>query len=135
MTIQEAVDRIDRLCPNQYTEPDKIIWLSKLDGRIYREVLLTHENPSVSDWSGYSTETEVVDNRTVYKDADVELLVPYPYDEDIYTNFLAAQIAKENAETAKYNVSIALFDGAYNAFQNQYNRTHLPVRPSYNFHL
>ena len=132
MTIAEAIARIDRLCPNQYTTADKVLWLSKLDGRIWREVLMTHECPSVQEWEGYSSETETVGGETVLVDRDVELLVPYPYDEDVYTNFLAAQIAKENAETAKYNVSIALFDGAYSAYQKLYNRTHMPVRPTYN---
>lgn len=132
MTLMEAINRIDRLCPNQYTTPDKIVWLSKLDGRIFREVLMTHADPAITEWEGYSTATEVVENKTVYKDANTVLLVPYPYDEDVYTNFLSAQIAKENAETAKYNVSIALFEGAYGAYQKEYNRTHMPVRPVYN---
>ena len=58
---------------------------------------------------------------------DTELLIPYPYDEDIYNYFLQANMDKENGETAKYNQSITLYNNAFLAFQNYYNRTHLPI--------
>ena len=115
MTIKEAIDLVDRLKPNQYTENLKIKWLSKLDGQIYKEVFLTHEGNSVENFVGYDEASQ-----------ETVLLVPYPY-EDIYNYFLQAQIDKENGEIAKYNQSITLYNNAFLSFQNYYNRTHMPL--------
>lgn len=116
MTINEAIERTDKLKPNQYEYGTKVGWLSKLDGMIYREIISTHEGGNVENFTGY-------------KDAEpsTELLAEYPYDEDIYNYFLQAQIDKENGETAKYNVSITLYNSAFMKYQDWYNRTHLPL--------
>ena len=116
MTIKEAIDLVDRLKPNQYSFELKVKWMSKLDGQIFKEVFLTHEGCSMETFDGY-------DNAG----PNQELLVPYPYDEDIYNYFLQAQIDKENSETAKYNQSITLYNTAYFNFQSWYNRTHKPL--------
>lgn len=42
MKLIEAINAADRLKPNMYEMPDKIKWLSRLDTRIFQEVLLTH---------------------------------------------------------------------------------------------
>ena len=116
MTLAEAISLVDKLKPNQYVESFKIKWLSKLDGQIYKEVFLTHEDCPIESFDGYSIDSQ-----------NTELLVPYPYDEDIYNYYLQAQIDKENGETAKYNQSITLYNNAFLAFQNWYNRTHTPI--------
>ena len=116
MTIAEAISIVDKLKPNQYAESFKIKWLSKLDGQIFKEVFQTHADSPIESFEGY-------DNSST----DTELLVPYPFDEDIYNYFLQAQIDKENGETAKYNQSITLYNNAFLTFQNWYNRTHLPL--------
>lgn len=116
MTIQEAINVVDKLKPNSYDFLVKVKWLSKLDGQIYREVFATHERNCAEGFHGYD-------------DADPEqkLLVPYPYDADIYTYFLQAQIDRENGEIAKYNQSITLYNNAYEVYRNWYNRTHKPL--------
>ena len=43
MTIQEAINKIDTLKPNSYSNADKIAWLSNLDGIIKEEIIDTHE--------------------------------------------------------------------------------------------
>ena len=116
MTIQGAITNVDRLKPNQYTDTMKVKWLSKLDGQIYKEVFLTHEGNEVEVFNGYDDAGQ-----------DTVLLVPYPFDEDIYTYFLQAQIDKENGEMGKYNQNITLYNNAYRNFQNDYNRTHMPL--------
>ena len=116
MTIQGAITNVDRLKPNQYTDTMKVKWLSKLDGQIYKEVFLTHEGNEVKAFNGYDDAAQ-----------DTVLLVPYPFDEDIYTYFLQAQIDKENGEMGKYNQNITLYNNAYRNFQNDYNRTHMPL--------
>lgn len=117
MTIAEAIDHVDRLKPNQYAQSFKIKWLSKLDGQIYREIFATHEGNTIENFSGYDETTS----------EDTELLVPFPYDEDIYNYFLQAQIDKENCETDRYNQTITLYNNAYMAFWNWYNSTHTPI--------
>ena len=116
MTIAEAISLVDKLKPNQYTEPMKISWLSKLDGQVFKEIFQTHADNPIDSFDGY-------ENAPV----NTELLIPYPYDEDIYNYFLQANIDKENGETAKYNQSITLYNNAFLSFQNYYNRTHLPI--------
>lgn len=116
MTIQEAVNLVDRMKPNQYDHETKVQWLSKLDGMIFREVIATHEGSTLTAFDGYDA-----------SDPDVVLLVPYPYDEDVYNYFLQSQIDKENGEMAKYNQSVTMYNNAFQIFQNWYNRTHLPL--------
>lgn len=116
MTIAEAISLVDKLKPNQYTEIMKKNWLSKLDGLVFKEVFQTHEDNPIDTFAGYEE-----------AGMDTELLIPYPYDEDIYNYFLQANMDKENGETAKYNQSITLYNNAFLTFQNWYNRTHQPI--------
>lgn len=117
MTIEEAIQQVDRLKPNQYTDAEKIRWLSLLDGQLWQEIILTHQMPHADTFSGYASDV----------DTDTELLVPAPYDIDVYVNYLQARIDRENAETAKYNQSITMYNSGYTAWVNWVNRTYSPV--------
>lgn len=116
MTIGEAIKLVDKLKPNQYPQTLKIKWLSKLDGQIFSEVFSTHEESPVDNFTGYDEETP---QSTV-------LLVPYPFDEDIYSFYLQAVVDRENGEISKYNATQTAYNGAFQVFQDWYNRTHLP---------
>lgn len=116
MTIQEAVALVDRMKPNQYDHETKVKWLSKLDGMIFREIIATHDGSTMESFDGYDE-----------ANPDMTLLVPYPYDEDVYNYFLQSQIDKENGEMAKYNQSVTMYNNAFKIFQDWYNRTHLPL--------
>lgn len=124
MTINEAIELVDKLKPNQYEHEIKVHWLGKIDGMIFTEIIRTHEHCHVESFHGYDD-----------ADPDTELLVKFPYDEDIYNYFLQACIDKENGEMNKYNQSITLFNAAYKAFADHYNRTHtpLPKRSAFRF--
>jgi len=122
MTINEAVELVDRMKPNQYDHETKVKWLSKLDGMIFREVITTHYGNTMESFDGYDE---------AYP--DVVLLVPYPYDEDVYNYFLQSQIDKENGEMTKYNQSITMYNNAFKIFQDWYNRTHLPLPATSSF--
>lgn len=115
MTIMEALYQIDELKPNTYSQSEKIKWLSTLDGMIKSEIIDTHEDGKADEFKGYGEEADLT---TV-------LLVPYPYD-DIYLRWLETQIDYSNGEYGKYNNSIAMYNTAYTAFANYYNRTHMP---------
>lgn len=116
MTIEKAIDIIDNLKPNQFTDEEKLRWLSILDGRIKTEIIDTH-----ADASEEEIDTEYNDNTPIV----TELLVPYPYD-DIYIKWLEAQIDYANGEIAKYNNSFYTFNDAYSAYDNYYNSKHMP---------
>lgn len=116
MTILEAINRIDAIKPNGYGQPDKIRWLSTLDGIIKREIIDTHEGADGVSFEGYTENTILTK----------ELLVPAPYDE-IYLRYLETQIDYANGEYGKYNNSMSMYNTAYTAYANYYNRTHMPI--------
>lgn len=117
MTIREAIDQVDRLKPNQYTDMEKLRWLNALDGMIWREVFLTHDMDRADSFNGYDSGTDI----------DTELLIQVPYDVDVYINYLQARIDRENGETAKYNQSITMYNSAYNTWVNWVNRNYRPI--------
>ena len=116
MTIEEVIAKVDELAPNQYTTPQKIGWLSTLDGKIFHEVILAHAcAEAFYPEEGYSTDDE-------------ELIVRPPYAEDLYSYYLLARIAEANNETAKYNQFAALYDRAFADWAAFYGRTHMPLQ-------
>ena len=122
MTIIEAIDSINSLKPNSFTQEDKIKWLSTLDGIIKKEIIDTHEGAEGVEFNGYDENTPL----------DTVLLVPPPYD-DIYLKWLEAKIDYINGDTARYNNSMIMYNTAYSAFQRYYNRTHMPKGKSIKF--
>ena len=116
MTINEAISSLDALKHNTYTRSDKVTWLSRLDHRIQQEILDTHEASACMGFPGDTDDT----------DGDTELLVPAPYDE-VYLRWMEAQIDYHNGEYGKYNNSITMYNQAYAAYRNYYNRTHMPL--------
>lgn len=125
MTLAEAIQRCDTLKPNSYTAPEKIEWLSRLDGRVKIEIIDTHEVLENEDvvFEGYTEDTDLL--KTV-------LLVPSPYDE-LYLYWLQAQIDYNNGEINKYNNNISMFNSAYSDYAAYYNRTHMPLGYNHNY--
>lgn len=122
MTILEAVHKIDTVKPNSYTQPEKIKWLSTLDGIIKSEIIDTHEGGEDVVFEGYDDES----------DLDTVLLVPAPYD-DVYVRWLEARIDYANCEYAKYNNSMIAYNDAYSLFANYYNRHNMPKGKKFKF--
>lgn len=130
MDIGTIIKIVDNLKPNAYPDIAKIQWLSKLDGQIAKEILATHEdNPLITEenptgaFEGYVSDTPL----------DTKLLIPYPYDEDVYCFYLQAKIDQENSEINKYNQSISLYNAAISSFQNMWNREHRPIKKGMRF--
>ena len=115
MTIFDAINRINAIKPNSYTQLEKINALSTLDGVIKESIIDTHEGSEDVVFGGYTEETSLT----------TELLVPAPYDV-IYLYWLEATIDYWNGETKKYNNSIEVYNTAYSEFERYYNRTHMP---------
>lgn len=127
MQIDEIIARVDSLEPNQYDKETKLSWLSQLDGKIFAEIILTHEDISA----------RVLDHCCIDDDSGLFFYFPYesgdeepiagpPYGEDMYCYYLEAMIALHNMETSKYNQQMLAYNNAYTEFANWYNRTHRP---------
>lgn len=122
MTISEAIGRTDELKPNNYTELDKIRWLSELEWMIKRTIIDTHEGGEDIVFNGYDETTNT----------GGKLLVAAPHD-DIYLKWLESKIDYHNAEYAKYNNSSQAFNAVYSAFERCYNRQHKPKQTNLKF--
>lgn len=114
MKAMDVIDRVDLMEPNAYSPEQKLRWLTALDGRIFLEDICTHEVKCAPHCL------------PDYQTGDEELLIDAPYGEDIYYNYLQAMIAAENSENTRYNKRMALYNSAYTAWQNYFNRTHMP---------
>ena len=115
MKIIDAINQIDNLKHNTYSQRDKILWLSRLDSMVKRLIIDTHEG----------AENVVFESYTDTTDPETEMLVPAPFDE-IYLRWLEAQIDYANGEYGKYNNSILMYQASYDAYANYYNRNHMP---------
>lgn len=117
MTIGVAIETVDRLKPNHYTDEEKIKWLSLIDGQIKKEVINTHEKGENIVFTPYTTKTRY----------DTQLLADDTYS-DLYIKFLMAQIDFANNELDRFNNSSVMFNVSYMNYVNYYNRTHMPIQ-------
>ena len=116
MRINEAINRLDSLKFNTYSQEDKVGWLSRLDNMVKKQIIDAHEGAESVSFVGYTADTPM----------DTILLVPAPYDE-VYLRWMEAQIDYHNGEYDKYNNAIIMFNTAFEAYQSHYNSTHKPV--------
>ena len=120
MTLMEAINRVDSIKPNRYTQAEKIKWLSTLDGIVKAEIIDTHEGSEEVTFTGYESTAAL----------SKKMLVPAPYDE-MYIRWLEAQIDYANGEYGKYNNSITMYNAAYSAYEKYYNRIHKPISKNF----
>ena len=111
MTLREAIDRFDRVCPNALPYAEKRRILSEFDGRLY-STLLVHYEGAPTVFSGYPEGA----------DPDTELLTGFPFD-DIYIRLLRAENEAFNGDIERYNNAAALFNSAYAQYADHINRT------------
>ena len=121
MTIIEAINRLDALKHNTYTQADKVEWLSTLDSMVKTHVIDTHEGEEVT-FTGYDESTDLHTN----------LLITAPY-EDAYLHWMEAKIDYYNREYGAYNNAIEMFNTIYKSFQDYYNRTHMPYGQKFKY--
>ncbi len=114
-TIAEVLRQTDELKPNQYTELQKIQWLSECEHMIYTEIISRHEN-SGETFNSYDAETS----------KETVLLAIAPYD-TLYRHYLMMQIDLANQEYARYNNSSGVFNAMYHDYRAWYTRSRMPV--------
>ena len=107
MTPNKAIEIVDRLKPNSYSEEDKLRWINELDGMVQR---LVFQEKNVTQY--------------VYPDdMDKELLIVAPF-ENLYALYLEANIDYHNREYANYNNSVMMFEAQYSEYKKAYIREH-----------
>lgn len=117
MKMIEAINRLDTLKCNTYSQNDKIAWLSRLDSMVKQQIIDTHDGAEAVSFNGYTADTPL----------DTVLLVPAPYDE-VYLRWMEAQIDYHNGEYDKYNNAIIMFNTALDSFHRYYNSNHKPLQ-------
>ncbi len=117
MKIQEAIAKADRLRPNQFSDMEKIEWLSQLDGQVFEEVIKKAEGNEELEFEGYDEEsmgeTLLIDD--IYAKA--------------YVEYLLSQIDYYNREIGMYNNTVTAFNNIYQDYKNWYIKNHMPVQP------
>ena len=114
MKAADIINSIRETEPNSWSNQRLLTWLSELDGQLWVEVIQTHEGAPEEPFTGHSS-------------AESELLVPWPYGQSLYENYLKAKIAYENAETERYNQCAAMYGSVLQEYRNWYNRKHRPL--------
>lgn len=142
MTIKEAIDKINNLNPNQYSEEIMVDWLSRLDYQIFNDIILTHEpdilpTPPEPRVEHTGSPLDLRPRRVIIPKPELEpysvenmavpLLVKFPYDE-LYIHYLQMKIDEANKETEQYNNSAVLFGSYYENFTKHYNEEHMPIQ-------
>lgn len=114
MTVQEIIDRVDRVKSNAYTNDDKLMWLNEVEGRVQTEIFLLR-----------------IDEVKQIGSVMDELLVPFPYDM-LYDFYLQAMVDFHNREYNEYANTSELFNQKWNDFELWYT-THYPTRGKIEF--
>jgi hypothetical protein len=122
MTILQALEQIDELVHNTYSQEQKIGWLSDLDAMVKEQVIDTHEGAEEVIFTGYDGNTPM----------DTVLLVPTPYQE-VYLHYLEGKICYYNGEQGKYNQAMEQHKAVLRAFVNHYNATHMAKGHSFRY--
>ncbi len=102
LTVEQVLEQVDSLLPNQYTEEQKKYWLHQAEGFVIAEIT-----------GGTLPDAPMAD--------DAVLTVPAPYSE-LYRHYVEAQIHYANAETERYNNAMALWNSLFLAYRNFYGR-------------
>lgn len=133
MTPNKAIEIVDKLNPNAYSEEDKLRWINELDGLVKRlvfqwnekyikEVEAQYKNGQITE-EEYNAFLEKLKDYAYPDDMDTELLIQSPFD-DVYTLFLEAKIYYHNKEYAHYNNAASMFEAQFSEYKKAYIREH-----------
>lgn len=114
MTLLEAINQVDSVKFNTYSQEDKVRWISSLD----RKISVVLDGP-------YQGAMGIFAPYDIGRDMDTELLLDSPWDE-MYLRWMEAMIDYNNGETDSYNRSITLFNNLYENFMAWYIRSNMP---------
>ncbi len=107
-TLQQALTRIDTICPNAWDDAAKLLWLNECESMIQTRILGTAPEDCVT----YDANTA----------RGTALLVPAPFDR-LYVYYVIAMCDYAAHETAHYADSMMLFNAALDEYAKWYQRT------------
>lgn len=107
-TLQQALTRIDAICPNAWDETAKLLWLNECESMIQTRILGSAPEQCIT----YDADT----------DRSTKLLVPAPFDR-LYVYYVIAMCDYAAHETAHYTDSMMLFNAALDEYAKWYQRT------------
>lgn len=107
MTPNKAIEYVDNIRPNSYSEEIKLGWISDLDGMVKR-LVIQDENVTPYNYP---------------EDMDKVLLIPAPF-ENLYTLYLESMIDFYNREYGNYNNSAMMFEDRFTEYKKSYIREH-----------
>lgn len=110
MTPNKAIEIVDRLKPNAYSEEDKLRWIDELDGMVQSLVIQADE----------------IIKYSYPEDMDKDLMISAPF-ENLYALYLEAKIDYHNQEYGNYNNAAMMFESQYNEYKKWYIRNY-PAR-------
>ena len=108
MKINEMIERVNTLIPNQFEDEQLVYWVNIIEASIQR------------DFFGHERAQQIYQYR-LEDDRETELMAPPPYD-DLYVNYVAARVAYTNQETEQYNNFNELFSGMYEKYKQDFTR-------------
>ncbi len=119
MTITEAISEIKDLKPNDFSDTQIIKWLSKLDHKIYNDLIITHTGKNFHNcfFKEYTDKTDI----------NTRLLAEEPYAYGVYTSYLKSCIDRESDDDERYNQDTLEFNAAYQEYCAWYNTVHTPI--------
>ncbi len=115
VTLEEVLEEVDSLKPNSFTRQEKVWWLSTFDGRIFTEILATHQD-APEGFQPYDPDR-----------GSQMLLVPQPYGRELYMAYLENTMDHFNGDTARFNNSLDRLASLYNSFFRWYHSQHQPL--------
>ena len=115
MTINEAINRLRDIKPNQFADDVLVSWISDVEAKIFHENIVWHEDTNQTPPWPYHPE----------EDKDMVLLIPEPYS-GVYLRYMEAQIDYYNGEYVRYANSMTMYNVALSEWVDFYNRTHMP---------
>ena len=107
-TLQQALTRIDAICPNAWDETAKLLWLNECESMIQMRILGAAPEACIT----YDADT----------DRSTTLIVPAPFDR-LYVYYVIAMCDYAAHETAHYADSMMLFNAALDEYAKWYQRT------------
>lgn len=112
MKVGKAIEFVDAIKPNAFTEAQKTKWLSDCEGMVQTQVLLF-------------APAEVIFYAWP-EDKEIEMLVQPPHDK-LYLSYLCALIDFANGEYDRYQNSMQVFNAEFSEFVRWFARTYRPA--------
>ena len=113
MKISEALTKLDSYVSEAVDTDEKLAWLDRIEGIIYEELVLTHEDACEKPPTCFGE--------------DRELLGGEPYS-DLYVFYMAMQRDMQMRDNISYANNAQAFASVYSAFADNYNRRHMPKK-------